>query len=200
MPKGRGIMALVLVTLWLLGTVYAFWWFQFRDIRTFELEAAALQELTFVQPPVSTKAADGRPLVVHFRDPDCACTRFNDAHVRQLVQAYAARGIDFRVHELVPAGENPAELFGRGMEAVRVTKELLAALPAVPAAAVWDERGNLVYLGPYASGAVCVTGEGRYVENVLDALLRDEQIETAAQRVKGCFCRTLDKREWVAET
>ena len=36
-------------------------------------------------------AASGRPLVLHFFNPDCPCSRFNQDHVRDLIRAHRGR-------------------------------------------------------------------------------------------------------------
>lgn len=60
-------------------------------------------------------------------------------------------------------------------------------IPATPAIAVFDENGVLSYLGPYATGSGCFTGDG-IVEKHLDSVsLIGATIPLDA---KGCYCRT----------
>jgi hypothetical protein len=76
------------------------------------------------------------------------------------------------------------------VEPYRADREAIDRLgiPASPAAAVFNHEGQLAYFGPYSEGAACLTGNGDFVEQVLDKLLageRPQQINTAAF---GCFC------------
>lgn len=80
------------VAVWLIFTVVAFWWFQFRDLRPFADSAAVERQVErfaagHYQPGVIT--------VIHFWDSDCQCSRFSNDHVAALVREYAPQGVRF---------------------------------------------------------------------------------------------------------
>ena len=204
--------ALPLVALWLAGTVYAFWWFEFRHLRPFELEATERAE-SFSGEGLATALAGLLPegerttaTLFHFWDPACPCSRFNELHVRELRERYAAEGIRFAV---IPrpgrfdSGEEArraaAEQFGE-VELVELSEARFRELPvpSAPALAILDaaddEPPALAYFGPYSVGAVCSSSTGTFAESTLDELLagkRPRQLNTVAF---GCFCELNGRR------
>ena len=60
-------------------------------------------------------------------------------------------------------------------------------VPATPAIAVFDDNGRLSYLGPYAMGTGCFTGNG-IVEKHLSTTVN--QGATIPLDASGCYCRT----------
>lgn len=195
-----------LVGLWLAGSALGFWWFTMKDLRSFvpranlgaqafdgQAVAAGLEAALAAQRRRDGDGDSARATVLHFWDQGCACSRFNQDHVRQLSQHYQRAGVRFlvldgRTHD----GEQVdlAEAFGNAVEPYLANSDALAGLgiPASPAAAVFDADGRLAYFGPYSEGAACLAGNGDFVEQVLDKLLagqRPQQMNTAAF---GCFC------------
>ena len=210
--RGRRLwFALPLVTLWLAGTVYAFWWFEFRHLRPFEAEAAARAE-SFSGEGLAAALGELLPAddrvpatLFHFWDPACPCSRFNEEHVRELRERYAAQGIRFaviprpgRFESLSEARRAAEEHFGE-VELIDLPEARFRALPvpSAPALAIVDQRATdtatdngpaLAYFGPYSVGAVCSSSTGTFAESTLDDLLagkRPRQLNTIAF---GCFC------------
>lgn len=205
-PRRRAFWAGMLLGSWLASAALGFWWFSMKDLRSFApqpllgeqafdtsavsggLEAALRAQFAQQAEPVAASAT-----VLHFWDPDCACSRFNEAHVEQITASYAAMGVRFLVvdRRASPAqGPDLYDAFGQHVERYAAPLQPLEqlAIPASPAAAVFDREGRLAYFGPYSEGAACLTGNGDFVEQVLDKLLageRPQQINTAAF---GCFC------------
>jgi hypothetical protein len=196
-----------LVGVWLASTAAGFWWFTMKDLRHFAPEPvlgkqrfdtiamssgleAALQAQWQHQPSEGSAQAT----VLHFWDPGCACSRFNETHVRQLSASYAELGVRFLVVDRRDARARPQlqprDAFGPAVTPYTAPSTTIddLSVPASPAAAVFDRDGRLAYFGPYSEGAACLAGNGDFVEQVLDKLLageRPQQINTAAF---GCFC------------
>lgn len=188
--------AALLFAAWLLGTGYAFWYYQFSNLRPFNADApqgeaffdgktlsGRLGALDFSTAETAT--------LIHFWNPACPCTRFNDAHVRSLVEQYGFRGVQVLV---VPAPGTPAPppqaLQARYGRPVQLASPELRALrpPSSPAVAVVDRRRELAYFGPYSLDSACSPAGGGFVEATLDNLLagrRSRQINTLAF---GCYC------------
>ncbi|ALP51907.1 hypothetical protein Tel_01455 [Candidatus Tenderia electrophaga] len=194
--KAKQLWALSLVAGWLVFTAVAFWWFQLKDVRPFAPSSenravffradALLQRLGSLVEDAPT----GRITVVHFWDPDCACSRFSDAHVAELIQAYGSRGVAFIVVPRAVAARDEArrravELFGAPVT-VAAMDDL--AMPSSPAAAVLDAAGRLVYFGPYSNGAVCGAGGDAFVEKALDKALAGDTAQVLNMAAVGCFC------------
>lgn len=198
-----------LIFAWVVSTVTAFWWFQFRNIQDFDINAITNQtvffesgelgsrlenmvnhkSLTTVQKPVS---------VVHFWNPDCPCNRFNEVHVKKIMSDYGAKNVQFTI---VVNGKNNEQRKLREVEARKIFNhdavvniqsdwEQDNGPPSSPAAGVLNEQGELVYFGPYSLGANCSPDKGKFVETILDRLKdksrrQKKQLNTLAV---GCFC------------
>ena len=191
----RRLAATGLVLVWAAGTVAAFWWFEFRNLRTFLPEQVAMFQAERLGDLAAETGAPARgpgPVIMHFWDPACPCTRFTTPHVQDIVASYADRDVGLVV--LVPeAGlEDAARATFGATTDVRVAGTLNPV--SSPAAVLLDAQGELAYFGPYSTGAGCTTGDGSFVESVLDSLnagYNPRQVNTLAT---GCFCRWPDAR------
>ncbi|WP_414829297.1 DUF6436 domain-containing protein [Alteromonas sp. H39] len=66
---------------------------------------------------------------------------------------------------------------------------LHALLPTFPAIAVIDNNGQLRYLGPYATGYGCFTGE-TLIDNIVSIARSDYHGAVVQTEASGCFCQT----------
>jgi hypothetical protein len=203
-PKQRIVVASLVLVLWLGAAAGSFWWFTMKDLRPFAGEVklgaqsfdgqSATRSLEALLA-AHTAATDGGPApratILHFWDPGCACSRFNESHVQQLIADYRAAGVQLLVLDKqdLQAG-TVRQAFGsaampyRGADLGAVDLEI----PASPAAAVFDRDGRLAYFGPYSEGAACLAGNGDFVEQVLDKLLAGEAPSQINISAFGCFC------------
>lgn len=202
--RQRLTIAIPLVVCWLAGTVYAFWWFQARDLRGFDagtgVEAASFdgrQLATKLQTLVTDPDATRQTLMVHFWNPECACNRFNNPHVRNIIEQYQAQGIRFITVVRTQADSDDRQVLARAEQlfdvpAVPASKLNLdiGSLPgATPAAAVLGIEGQLAYFGPYSDSAFCATNGRSFVENALDEVLAGIKSKTKNTLAFGCFCQ-----------
>ena len=151
------------------------------------------QELQYVRPTpvpahyvavlpgqrVVTPVAAGtvrKPLLLHFFNPDCPCSRFNLRHVKQLVKNY---GKDVTFLAVVPenSGTRTEEIRRRydlPMLVVADGGEQLAracGVYATPQAALVDADGKLYYRGNYNKSRYCTTPHSNFAQMALDSLL-----------------------------
>jgi hypothetical protein len=119
---------------------------------------------------------DCKPLLLHFFNPDCPCSRFNLKHVKQLVKSY---GKDVVFLAVVPAS------FADRAEAIRHRYELpmpvvadggeqlarACGVYATPQAALVDADGKLYYRGNYNKSRYCTTPHSNYAQMAIDSLL-----------------------------
>jgi hypothetical protein len=187
--KSKNSLAWLLVATWLLGVVFAFWWFELRWYQqvTFEYHDAVFDSRTMM--PDATMGASIKPdavaKVIHYFDPECPCTRFNTEHVLELMERYQASGVKFEVRVPNTAGlEKALKIFSAPVQIV----EYAAAPVASPAALVLDSAGLVHYIGPYSPGAVCSTRSGDFVSIVLDDLLEGRPALQDVNLARGCFC------------
>lgn len=191
----------LIMAVWLIGTGYAFWWFQARDIRPFDLQAAELieeQSLTRSLDSLLTslQAVPGKSYLLHFWQPDCSCNRFNRAHVKEISDKYREENFqlvtitrphpDYSNQELIQMAKQEFD------SVVIIDQQKLltgnARIPAAPAAAVIDKNGKLAYFGPYSDSTFCGLGGTAFVERVADLLVKGENPSIVNTMVLGCFC------------
>jgi hypothetical protein len=117
-----------------------------------------------------------KPVLLHFFNPDCPCSRFNLKHVKQLAQRYAGTVTFLAV---VPArfAAQTRELGRRydlPMPVVADGREQLAracGVYATPQAALVDTSGTLYYRGNYNKSRYCTTPHSNYAQMAIDSLL-----------------------------
>lgn len=186
---------IVLVGLWALAMVGAFWHFFHRDLGQFGSRDLSFFDGEQVSQSLSEQfqfsGSVGR--VVHFWDRDCRCSRFNRQHAREVMQEFGEQGISFVV--AVPSAAAQADarrLFPEASEVIVVAE---TATISSPAAAAFDASGDLLYYGPYSDGVLCSSGDASPVEQVLTDLLAARQPRQWLNlSAVGCYC------QWPAAT
>ena len=211
------ILAGLLFVLWLIATVVAFWWFQFRNINVFDPRAEQNQTVFFESGELGSRLenmflhqaenAKSKIHIIHFWNPACSCNRFNEQHVKDIIELYGNRNVEFTI---VVNGETDqvrkarAQLASKvfthpAVKHVRTDWPLKNGPPSSPAAAILDKNGQLTYFGPYSLGAQCTTGNGKFVETMLDQMASDslDQREKVKKQLNtlavGCFCPWQEK-------
>lgn len=196
-----------LVVVWVCSTVYAFWHFQIRNIRPFDLQSQ-IEQPVFVAEQHSLNIqtildnftqADSKKesaTVFNFWDPDCPCSRFNESHVNDIITTYMSQGIRFvlvpRYGDIRPKAELEQlarERFGLQLEIIYDYEQTFRqAVPSSPAVVVMDAQGQLAYFGPYSVGSFCGPSGGAFVEKTLDSLLQGINPGRMNTIAFGCFC------------
>ncbi len=177
------LLACLVAVAWLTAMVVAFWWFEARYLRPFD-ERTALFSGSQLRLP-DRLAGPGEIRLVHFWDPACPCNVGNQQHLGELIERYAGRGVQFYgVQKPGSEGQLPQPL-----SALQPLPGLAGSerLPASPAVAIWDQRGELAYVGPYSSGFTCTAGNS-FIEPLLDALLAGRKVLADNNLASGCFC------------
>jgi hypothetical protein len=177
------LLAWLIAAAWLAALAAAFWWFEARYLRAFDERATLFHGAELRLPASLAGAGDIR--VVHFWDPACPCNVGNQQHLADLMAHYAARGVSFHVVR-TPGSDAalPGPLNGLHPLAGVVGSD---QLPASPAVAIWDRRGELAYFGPYSSGFTC-KADNSFIEPILDALLDGRVVVASNNLASGCFC------------
>ena len=118
----------------------------------------------------------GRPLLLHFFNPSCPCSRFNVDHVRALAAEF---GRDVQVVAVLAEGEPEAMRAAYrtlGLDVpyvVDADRRLADALGvySTPQAAILDAGSRLYYVGNYNRSRYCRDRETEYARLALEALL-----------------------------
>lgn len=160
---------------------------------------------TFIDIPMVTGIdlihRSKRPVLLHFFNPDCPCSRFNIDHVRALHQQFADR-VDFvAVLEGVHA-DQLRQQFARldfPLSVIVDTDRSLAdstGVYATPQAVILDRERRLHYCGNYNASRYCIAPQTEYARLALEDLLQETTTlaprSAAASRPYGCplpaFC------------
>jgi len=188
------VFSIFLVTLWLVFTAYAFWWFEFKDLRMFNTDSRGLShevDLDYVEQTLSGLLAQrqGGVAVVHFWNPDCYCNNFNQQHVQQIRQEYAGREVHFYLAMALPPAHYQEEINKKfGEVDVLYVPQLAGAINSTPSSVVMVPGKGITYFGPYSDGAMCTAQNGTFVESAIAAVF-DGQFNTQINNLAfGCYC------------
>jgi hypothetical protein len=134
-----------------------------------------------------------KPVLLHFFNPDCPCSRFNIAHVRNLMHQYGTQ-VDFVIVLQTSAHYQPEEIRRRfDLDSVDVIcRPGLAAQCGVystPQAVILDTTSRLFYRGNYNQSRYCVNRQTNYAQQALDDLLQHQTplfFKAKATTAYGC--------------
>ena len=200
--RRRQTAAAMLTTTLLACIAGMFWW---QDLR-FSLPTPVPEGWQAVVPgtqivlparlDLMRKAAGNRPVLLHFFNPDCPCSRFNVDHVRALAHNYADR-VTFIAVLVQGDGETLRSAYRRlGLEVPYYVDDGRAAAAvgaySTPQAAILDGDGRLVYRGNYNASRYCRDRETEFARLALDDMLAGRQprvTPSAATVAYGCALR-----------
>lgn len=139
------------------------------------------------------KLNDGRqPLLLHFFNPDCPCSRFNIPYFKTLVKKY---GSDARF-AIVPMSKKPVtaaavrERFDLDIPVIMDTSLAAACgVYSTPQAVIIDTGYHLYYRGNYNKSRYCSDTKTNYAEIALQALVHQQpvtQFDKYALQAYGC--------------
>ena len=134
-------------------------------------QAASQQDFDSAFTGMLQEAGVSNGSIVHLSaDSNCFCNDLSKGHQYDITQSLADKGYEFNTLSL---SENPA------------IGKLISHFPAL---AVIDNNGNLRYVGPYATGFGCFTGN-----DLVDDIARIATTEqyfgaTVNTEARGCFC------------
>ena len=134
----------------------------------------------------------GKPLFLHFFNPDCPCSRFNIKHVRLLVKQYqsVARFKLVLVSNKHYTEEQIQKRFDINIPVIP-DKGLAAAcgVYSTPQAVIVDAGQHLFYRGNYNRSRYCTDKNSNYAQQALEALQKKNyttQFAPLAVKAYGC--------------
>lgn len=120
-----------------------------------------------------------RPVLLHFFNPSCPCSRFNLAHVRELIGRYGSQAQFIAILQ----GEDDAEALTAafrnldlGIDGIADSTGAIAAAAGVystPQAVILDRRGSLYYRGNYNTTRYCTNKSTEFARIALEAALAE---------------------------
>jgi len=204
MNTQKAITGLILA-FWLVLIGITYWRMELRFLTPAPRPAGAADIDPTQQPPApvqrlqtdaGVRTIHGRITLLNFWSPDCACSRFMEPHVRDLVARFQPHGVQLITVILVgDARASDDEVLGRWRARGIETPALVdrgGALArrfgvwAGPAAVVVDARGRIVYTGAYNIGRYCTNERTAYAQQALEALLAGRTPPRAKTPFYGC--------------
>lgn len=134
-----------------------------------------------------------KPLLIHFFNPDCPCSRFNIKHVQTLVRHYKDK-MAFAVVVLSKTKEYTEEeiqdKFGLDVPvSFDASIADICGVYATPQAVILDADQNLYYRGNYNKSRYCTDKETNYAQMAIDSLLTNDHypaFSASALKAYGC--------------
>jgi hypothetical protein len=178
---------------------YAFW----REDWQYSLPTPAPQGL--VQPALGSRLPlpaalagmkrSGRPLLLHFANPECPCTQFNLDHVRRLQQLFANQ-VDFVT--ILQSDSDLAQARSE-FESMHLPMPVVydrgaqigdwVGVYGTPQAAILSADGALYYRGNYNRSRYCTDESSEFVRIALESLAANRplpRLPAAATITYGC--------------
>jgi peroxiredoxin len=156
--------------------------------------------VVYLSASMATEAASAqteanKPVVLHFFNPDCPCSRFNLDHFRQLIDRYKDHFTFYAVLQ-VEHSEGAIEEFKKKYDLpVAVIVDMDGKLAqacgvySTPQAVVMDAKQQLYYRGNYNRARYCTDPASNFAQMALDSLLANRPapvFQEIATQAYGC--------------
>jgi hypothetical protein len=170
----------LLFTVWLAAMALLFWYFERDSVVAGNNNLVRFSAHNMPAAPVVHAVS-----IMYFLDDTCPCERSAQRQITALQSRY---GLGLRQFAVTETGAAIAGL----PAAVKILDAVAAApwraqVPAFPAAAMWDERGRLIYFGPLAGSSGCGSAN-TYLEANLDRHARGLKPVVVPADMAGCLC------------
>jgi hypothetical protein len=134
----------------------------------------------------------GKPVFLHFYNPECPCSKFNQSHFRSLVRTYG-QDIDFVVVVLSDKKYSAEKIQDKlGLDIPVVFDQSVAArcgVYATPQAALIDGDQKLYYRGNYNASRYCTDEKTAYAKMAIEGLLESQSLPLmTAKALKSYGC------------
>ncbi len=118
---------------------------------------------------LKSRYASVKSRAFHISDENCFCQMIAGAHISDVS--------DIVVEETM---ENVSV-------ALDEVPEIADYLPSVPAIILYNDREQLLYIGPYSTGYLCTTGNG-LVEDLIPRMNEPVERSVVMSLARGCYC------------
>jgi thiol-disulfide isomerase/thioredoxin len=127
-----------------------------------------------IKLPAQLDSLNSKPLLLHFFNPNCPCSRFNIDHFRSLVKQYGNR-VNFAMIVMSNKEHTVKEIHDKYGVNIPVLFDTTIATScgvySTPQAVIIDTTHKLYYRGNYNKGRYCTNQKTEYARMALDALL-----------------------------
>ncbi len=140
-------------------------------------------------------SVQGKPVLLHFFNPACPCSRFNLDHVHELRRNFGDRVLFVAVVQAEVEDDELDELDDE-LEDLDLDLPYVvdrhgtiareAGVYSTPQAVVVDERGRLVYRGNYNVSRYCVDPRTEFARLALESLVAKQSVTLPETDAYGC--------------
>jgi thioredoxin-related protein len=154
---------------------------------------SSIEENAFIEPPDPILKTNSKPMLIHFFNPNCPCSRFNLEHFKNLFSQFS-NSVDFRI-VLQIEKENSIEKFKKMEISIPALVDRDSAIAkrygiySTPQAVILDKTGKLYYKGNYNKSRYCALRSSEYARIALEKLLKEEllkEMPLVAKIAYGC--------------
>lgn len=194
-----------ILVVWLTLVGFTYWRMELRFLQPAERPAGAATVDPSKQPPAPIHSLHtdrgafslrGKVTLLNFWSPNCACSRFMEPHVRDLVQEFTPHDVQVVTviilnDERVSDADALQQWRGRGI-ATPAQVDRGGSLArrfgvwAGPAAVITNPQGRIVYIGAYNIGRYCSNEETAFAKQALEATLAGRKPPRASTLFYGC--------------
>jgi thiol-disulfide isomerase/thioredoxin len=191
---------------WLLlilsGICYTFWYNEWKYTlpTPVPLHLRTVNQGDHVDLSGKLTTEKGKPLFIHFFNPDCPCSRFNIPHFNSLVRKYGDK-MNFAVILINKTSEHSEQEI---RDKYDITVPILAdqsiadscGVYSTPQAVILDADRSLYYRGNYNRSRYCTDNKSNFAQMAIDSLLSHNLKPTFNQyalKAYGCQLRTCSR-------
>ena len=192
----KKIIAIALLVACSLGIGTIFWYVDFVYSLPTEIPEAyhAVPVGTNIDVAWKMPPNGGKPILLHFFNPDCPCSRFNIPHFKSLVKEYGSNVTFVVVPMLLPGVRYTEQEIQQkfGLDIPVLFDNSLAEESGVystPQAVIVNSDHTLYYRGNYNKSRYCTDKKSNYAQMALDSLLSHHDnpvFSELALRAYGC--------------
>jgi thioredoxin-related protein len=191
----RKLIVFVWLALLLGGISYLFWYNEWKYSLPTPVPAkyhpAALG--SYVDLGNKIAAIPGKPLFIHFFNPECPCSRFNIKHFKSLVKQYKSQ-LSFAIVVINKDRSYTAQEIQNkfNLDIPIYFDENIAkrcGVYSTPQAVLLDGASRLYYRGNYNKSRYCTDKNSNYAQQAVDSLLMNNQhpvFSMYAMKAYGC--------------
>jgi hypothetical protein len=183
----RKITVILFLSLSCMAVIGLFW----RNEWVYSLPTPVPQNYLAVNPGtaidfhVKFAPDNGKPLFLHFFNPDCPCSRFNMVHFKSLVKQYGKQ-VNFGIVVVNNNAYTAKEIQDKFGLSIPVSFDSAIAVAcgvySTPQAVIIDANHKLFYRGNYNRTRYCADKKSEYARMALDSLL-DHRVHVAFDRL-----------------
>lgn len=162
---------------------------------------AAVNPGKAINLPPELRWKNNKPVLLHFFNPTCPCSKFNIPHFRSLVKEFGDK-VNFAIVVMSDKHYDAKEInekFNLDLPVLFDTSlATLCGVYSTPQAVIIDNKKKLHYRGNYNKSRYCTEKESNYAHLALEALLNTNNTAFVQPRLKayGCtlpHCTNTDK-------